>query len=74
MRRAQLLEEATCLGLSVTQHQDPTTGKLVILRSFDIRRIKSEFRRLKAEDEGFVVNVSAIFAHTNIQLAAEKKI
>ena len=63
-QRAQMITQACYLGMQVSEHQDIQTGKLVRQRTFDIRVIKSEYRRLKAESEGFVVNIGAIFRNT----------
>lgn len=74
MTRPQMIEQACLLGLDVSEYQDPQTGVRIIQRTFDVKKIKGEYRRLKAESEGFVVNLSAIFNHTNNQLRAENKI
>lgn len=65
MTRAQMVDQACHLGMQYNEYQCPTTGKLVRHRTFHIAFIKSEFRRLKAEEEGFVCNVGAIFQNTN---------
>lgn len=64
MTRDQMIRQACELGMFVNQFQDTKTGNLVLQRTFDLRIIKSEFSRLKAESEGFVVNIEAIFANT----------
>lgn len=65
MNRAVMIEQACRLALQINQFQDIESGKLVVQRTFDVRVIKSEYRRLQAEADGFVVNVAAIFQNTN---------